>query len=772
MNDIPAEQLEIIEEFTRESRDLIDHLEPSILDLEKMIGAESQISEENFAILNSIFRLFHSLKGGAGFLGLNHIVRTTHTAENLLEKLRSNKIKLTNTHVDLLCQACDFAKEAMNFVEINMNDLGMAEQAQLLINSFEQAGDTVAAPPSPKAPEPSAPPAPPVVFDLDFPSQDLVTPEVLERFLQEADDLFLEIEEDLLNLTKDPYGQESLSRLFRNIHSFKGNCGFLGYNDLQKLSHDLESILDLAKSGANVDRGKIFETMLQLLDVFKEALAAIPKGGNGSIDSLPLYLELISDLMPRNLQAGAGKAASRIGDILVEQGVVTREHVEEALDIQRRPIGELLVDAGVVGREQVDSALKIQKKIPQGKFPENKDEKPDASAVRQDIRVDLNKLDSLVTLIGELVIAENMVLNNPDLRGLELENFSKAGQHLLKIVRELQEMAMTIRMIPVSGLFRRMMRLVHDLSRKSGKKVDLQLIGESTEVDKTVIEKITDPLVHLIRNAMDHGLETQDERLASGKPKTGTIKLAAVHEEGNVLITISDDGQGLDRGKLLQKAIEKHFIEGDGSKLSDREVFNLIFMPGFSTAKEITDVSGRGVGMDVVRQNLEKIRGKVEIHSQLHQGTTIVLRIPLTLAIIDGMLIRVGKSYYILPILSIRESFQVDPKMVTVSPDGLEMVRVREKLLPVIRLHDLHAIIPDSPDLHHGILIVLEAQGGNICLFVDELMGQQQTVIKGLSDYLTKTASVRGVSGCTILGNGDVCLILDVQNLVDIPQKA
>ncbi|MCK5404212.1 MAG: chemotaxis protein CheA, partial [Desulfobulbaceae bacterium] len=390
---------------------------------------------------------------------------------------------------------------------------------------------------------------------------------------------------------------------------------------------------------------------------------------------------------------------------------------------------------------------------------------------RQDIRVDLDKLDSLINLIGEMVIAENMVIHNPDLLGLELENFNKAGQHLIKIVRELQEMAMTIRMIPVSGLFRRMMRLVHDLSRKSGKKVDLELIGETTEMDKTVIEKITDPLVHLIRNSMDHGIEDPEGRKQADKSETGLITLSASHEEGNVLITIVDDGQGLAKDKILAKAIDRGLLEDDGSHMSDKEVFNLIFLPGFSTAEKVTDVSGRGVGMDVVRQNLEAIKGKVEIVSTEGKGTTIILRIPLTLAIIDGMLVRTGKSHYIVPILSIRESFQPETDAITVSPDGQELVRVRENLLPIVRLHELHNVTPDTRELEKGILIVLEAGEEKTCLFVDELMGQQQTVIKGLSNYISKTNNIRGVSGCTILGNGEVCLIIDVRSLRDFTES-
>jgi two-component system chemotaxis sensor kinase CheA len=341
-----------------------------------------------------------------------------------------------------------------------------------------------------------------------------------------------------------------------------------------------------------------------------------------------------------------------------------------------------------------------------------------------------------------------------------------------KLVNELQEMATAIRLIPVGGVFSRMNRLVHDLSRKSKKKVDLIISGESTEVDKSVIENVVDPLTHLIRNAVDHGLEFPDERIAAGKSETGIIFLNASHEEGDVMITIKDDGRGLNREKILITARKRGLIDGDGSQLSDRQVNSMLFKPGFSTADKITEVSGRGVGMDVVQQNLKNIRGGVEIKSRPGEGTTVMLRIPLTLAIIDGMMIRVGSSLFIIPILSIRESLCPTADSITVTPDGNELVRIREHLFPVVRLHSVYDLTPDSDQLDKGILIVIEAQGRNVCLFVDEIMGQQQTVIKGLSNYIAKSRNVKGMSGCTILGDGNVCLILDVQALVEMDNKS
>jgi two-component system chemotaxis sensor kinase CheA len=312
-----------------------------------------------------------------------------------------------------------------------------------------------------------------------------------------------------------------------------------------------------------------------------------------------------------------------------------------------------------------------------------------------------------------------------------------------------------------------MIRLVHDLANKSGKKIELKLFGEETEVDKTVIEMITDPLVHLLRNSMDHGLEPPAERRAAGKTEKGTIELSARHEEGEVWITIEDDGRGLNREKILSKAREKGMITGDGAELSDKMVYSLIFQPGFSTADRITDISGRGVGMDVVKQNLEKIKGRIDVLSRAGRGTSINLRIPLTLGIIDGMLIRSGRVKCIVPLLAVREIFCPEANLITVTPECGEIVRVRGSFLPILRLHEIIKIEPDSTLLEDGVLIILEHQENRVCLFVDEILGQQQTVIKGLPHYL---GQVRAASGCTILGDGEVCIILDVGNLVTMKE--
>ena len=773
------EHIEMVQEFAQEIRELLDELEPVVIEMGKSCGDGSDISDE----INSIFRLFHSIKGAAGFLNFTNVANSSHSAENLLDLIRTGAFALTHDHIDLLCQGIDFIRNAIDHVEEAFEDESLAEESDEVRQKFLQAIELSSAGPGTASPAPdnepttepeAAAPAPPVI-DLETDKAvgaSSVSPEMINSFIGEAHHLLQALEEDLLRWLKELDNTELLNSLFRTTHSFKGNCGFLDMPDLETLSHHMESAIDIIRTDGEVNKAVVGELLLKLVDILRETVDELASGSDGAISGLAIYLDMINNQLPKEASVPAlhppqqaPEPPERLGEILIEQGATTKEEIKESLSQQSRPLGEILVESGAVNEKQVKQALETQQKRRQQKGSTA------AAGKKQDIRVDLGKLDNLIDLIGELVIAENMVINNPDLQDLELDNFSKAGQHLGKIVRDLQEMAMTLRMIPASGLFRRMIRLVHDLSRKSGKKVELILSGEETEVDKTVIETITDPLVHLLRNSMDHGIEPAEKRLAAGKPEEGTIRLSAFHEEGVVKITIEDDGGGLNRDKLVAKAIEKGLISGDGSDMSDREVYQLIFAPGFSTAAQVTDISGRGVGMDVVRQNLEKIKGSIDISSKPGQGTVVELQIPLTLAIIEGMLVRSGHSRYIIPIINIIESFRAEPNMVTLSPDGQEVVKVRENLLPVVRLHEMHHLRPDSEELEDGILIVLEAKGASFCLLVDELLGQQQTVIKGLSKYVSRYGNVGGVSGCTIMGDGEVCLILDVQNILEMTHQ-
>ncbi len=379
------------------------------------------------------------------------------------------------------------------------------------------------------------------------------------------------------------------------------------------------------------------------------------------------------------------------------------------------------------------------------------------------IRVSTEKLDNIINLVGELLITQSMLSGFADgIDPNELDRLRQGLSQLARNTRELQESVMQIRMLPISFAFNRFPRIVHDLSRKLSKKVELKLTGENTELDKTVLEKISDPLVHLVRNALDHGLEVPEQRVAAGKHETGTIELGAFHEGGNIIIEVRDDGAGLNKTKILRKARERGLVPAD-QELTDEQIDNLIFMPGFSTAEQISDVSGRGVGMDVVRRNINDLGGHVQISSREGIGSTIRIRLPLTLAILDGQLVRVGKEVYIISLLAIVETIQVARDRVNTLAGRTEVFRLRDEYLPVVKLCDQFGVEPDSRRAEDGLLVVVEADGKRVGVLVDDLLAQQQVVIKSLESNFKP---VTGIAGATILGDGTVALIIDVPDLI------
>jgi two-component system, chemotaxis family, sensor kinase CheA len=379
------------------------------------------------------------------------------------------------------------------------------------------------------------------------------------------------------------------------------------------------------------------------------------------------------------------------------------------------------------------------------------------------LRVATEKVDALINLVGELVITQSMLSRFAEKYEPEdIELLRRSLTQLTRNTRELQESVMQIRMLPIGFSFNRFPRLVHDLSRKLGKKVELKLSGESTELDKTVLEKIGDPMVHLVRNALDHGLESPAQRLAAGKSETGTLELSAFHEGGSIIIEVKDDGAGLNKDRILAKARERGLVEAD-AQLSDEHIFNLIFVAGFSTADTVSDVSGRGVGMDVVRRNINDLGGHVQIFSTQGKGSTIRIRLPLTLAILEGQVLRVGKEIYVASLVSIIETVQSTRENLSCVAGRTELFKHRTDFLPIIRLHDLFGIEPDSRDIADGLLVVLEADGRRVAMLVDELLAQQQVVIKSLE---TNFKQVPGLAGATIHGDGTVALILDVPGLI------
>jgi len=411
----------------------------------------------------------------------------------------------------------------------------------------------------------------------------------------------------------------------------------------------------------------------------------------------------------------------------------------------------------------IAKAAALQAAAPIAKAAASAGPTPKAGGEAGSIRVATEKLDAIINLVGELLITQSMLSGFADgIKPNELGRLRQGLTQLSRHTRQLQESVMQIRMLPIGFAFNRFPRLVHDLSRKLGKKVELKLQGESTELDKTVLEKIGDPLVHLVRNALDHGLETPERRLAAGKGDTGTLELCAFHESGNIIIEVRDDGGGLNRSRILQKALDRGLVSSD-QELTDEQVDNLIFMPGFSTAEQVSDVSGRGVGMDVVRRNINDLGGHVQIHSKEGAGSTIRIRLPLTLAILDGQLVRVGKEVFIISLLAILETIQIDPQRLNKLAGLTALYHLRDEYLPIVRLCDHFGVEPDNRDSEDGLLVIVEADGKRIGILVDDLLAQQQVVIKSLE---TNYGPVSDIAGATILGDGTVALIIDVPDLI------
>lgn len=384
------------------------------------------------------------------------------------------------------------------------------------------------------------------------------------------------------------------------------------------------------------------------------------------------------------------------------------------------------------------------------------------------ISVNLNKLDQLLDMVGEIVITEAMVTSNPDLKGLQLDNFQKAARQLRKLTDELQDIVMSIRMIPLSGAFNKMTRIVRDMKIKLNKDVDLIFVGEDTEVDKSIIDSLNDPLMHMVRNSMDHGIEeTAQERIDAGKDPKGKITLAAYSSSGEVVITVSDDGYGINAEKVLAKARKNGLLTKPDEEYSKKEIFNMIMLPGFSTNEQVTEYSGRGVGMDVVKKGIEKIGGTVSVDSKEGFGTTFIIKIPLSLAIVDGMEVSVGESIFTIPISSIKESFKLKENQLIKDTSGKEMIMIRGQCYPLIRLYELYELETKVTDIYEGIIILVENEGRSACLMADELIGEQQVVVKPFSPMLNNfNVKQNGMAGCSILGDGSITIILDIGNII------
>lgn len=583
-------------------------------------------------------------------------------------------------------------------------------------------------------------------------------PELLREFLGEAREHMENSDAQLLILEQSPRNDEALNAVFRAFHSLKGVAGFLGLFDIQRVAHESENLLERARRGAIELTGSYIDVTFDAVDALKKLILnveALQQGARATnAVALPALLERLVQVQKESEAPGTG----------VDTAAATPNAAPEpAIEIEApdAPAAPAPVSAPAVldapRMDPVDAAADRAAGAAV-RAPSNSD----GLKAREVLKVDAERLDRLVDMIGELVIAESMVSQAQELRGASTVLSRHLGQ-LDKITRELQEIGTSLRMIPIKATFQKMARLVRDTAKKSGKQVDFATVGEDTELDKTVVEKIGDPLVHMIRNSVDHGIESDPrDRIARGKPAAGRVELKAYHRGGNIYIELTDDGRGLNKEAILAKARERGLVK-EGETPSDRDIYNLIFAPGLSTAKTITDVSGRGVGMDVVKRNIESLRGQIDIQTEPGRGTTFTIRLPLTLAIIDGMLVRAGLERYVIPTLSIVRSVRPSAKDVETVLGHGEMLKLQNRLIPIYRLHKLFGIEKSERELTRGLVVVVEDDGRRAGIFADELLGQQQIVIKSLGEALREQP---GLSGGAIMPDGNVGLILDVSGLV------
>ncbi len=703
-----------LQTFIAESRELLEEMENALLNVD-LAGDQGEA-------INAIFRAAHTIKGSAGLFSLDHIVAFTHVVESLLDEVRDGRVVLTDEMIVLLLSCCDFLSgmtEALAAGQLEADPDSAPEGEALVLQLRRHMVRAADGQPGPAGPEAAAP---------------LATMEPgVERIgaVQDARDhwhISLRFGRGVLQHGMDPIA------FLRYLAKLGTIVGIATVPDALPANPE-EMDAELCYLGFEIafdttaDKAAI-EAVFEFVQDDCE-LRILPPHSKVSE-----YVDLIRTLPERD---------ARLGEILVRCGSVTARELDSALHQQAgsepQQLGSILVEGGSVPPVVVEAALAKQKQVSEQKAQESRS-----------IRIDSDKLDRLIDLVGELIIAGARA----NLIGQQIHNAEllECTSVLSSLVEEVRDAALELRMVKIGATFNRFQRVVHDVARELGKDIGLIVDGEDAELDKTVVEKIGDPLMHLVRNAMDHGIEPAEARLAAGKPAKGMIKLNAFHESGNIVIEVSDDGGGLRKEKILAKAIERGLVEPE-RKLSDSEIYNLIFEAGFSTADKITNLSGRGVGMDVVKRNISALRGSVDVGSVAGQGTTVTVRLPLTLAIIDGFLVQLGGSVFVIPLDMIEECIEY------AAEPGQDYCNLRGQVLPFIRLRDLFRL--QGTATRRESIVVLKYGNQRAGLVVDTLLGEFQTVIKPLSPMFSE---VKCISGSTILGSGDVALILDVAALM------
>lgn len=694
-----------------ETNSLLEQLDEILLRTEQANAFESDDIKE-------IFRIMHTIKGSSAMMGFDNLSVLAHKAEDMFFVIRENPDVITDVSFvyDLVFQVSDSYKAQIEAIQNNVGgeyeQMNFDELTDKLIKArdkltSEASGEAAPAAPAAAASSGSAPAAAPA-------GSDKISVRV---FFEEGCQM------------------ENL-RAFLLINTIREECSFLEFypEDVETNSESSKEIVEhgfLITFSSKDDREYILKQIETALNVQSYEIVTN------------------AETKPAEEKAEAPKAE-------IPPEPVKEIKTEKPAPAPKAPEKKRPTDQSIEKAQAAVANANAQQAAAGG-------------AQKQSlISVNLAKLDALHDIVGEIITTESMVISNPDLEGLELESFSKAARDLKKLTGELQDTVMSIRMVPLAGVFQKMNRIVRDMRKKLNKDVDFVMEGEDTEVDKSIVDSLQDPIMHLVRNCMDHGIEDDvQDRIRAGKPEKGVLRLTAQNASGEVVITISDDGAGIDPEKIMAKAKQMNLLTKPESEYSEKEIQNLILLPGFSTNEQVTEFSGRGVGMDVVKANVEKCNGTIIVDSKKGIGTNFIIKIPLTLAIIDGMDITVGDLVFTVPISTIHESFKVEPDQILRDTSGNEMIMIRGICYPILRIHEKFGIETEITELMDGILLLVEANNKSVCIFADRLIGEQQVVVKPFPKYLSRyNIKGEGLSGCSIMGDGSISLIIDTNTLI------
>jgi len=737
-------------------REFLEDAQEAVKDIEQSVLAWVENGDQD--ALAEIRRRIHTLKGESGVLNLEGLSRFCNFFEEYLQQ--------ENLENDKLFLAVDWIKKQLQLLSENrVDDLSKADEIIALFNSEpsrQQSAESSTEPIENK-----------VAVSSEF--LDLaeecnlanVDSAMIADFLSECKEHHDSSLNSIFLLKEDGANNEEINALFRAFHTIKGLAGFIGLKPIVSFTHALENLLNKVRRKEVAVNKILIDLLFDSTDFLCQEIQTIETQWKRQ---QPYRMNARAQVILKQVDAILNaKRKISIGEKLVESNLIRTDQLSEALKIQRqsnppKKLGEIVSEEFGVPREKVEELVLTDRNEPSKKNDNSKRE------VEEKIRVSVDKLDKVVDLIGELVISHSMIKNEVSKLPNISKNLSAYLSQMEKISKELQQISLALRLVPLKIVFQKMKRLIYDLSQKTTKKINAQISGEETELDKNIVEKISDPLVHMVRNAVDHGIEEPEERRKAGKPENANIFLRAFQTSGSICIEVEDDGRGLNRQRILQKAIENGMFKGkDPSSISDEEIFNLIFLPGFSTAEEVSELSGRGVGMDVVKKNIEALRGNVKIESRSGRGTKFSIFLPLTMAIMDGMLVMVGKGRYIIPTMNVVEFFRPTVDNIVNVKGKENMIKIHGQLIGFLKLKELF-MIDDAVNIpQKAMIVVVENIGKRMGLMVDSIVGQHQIVIKALSEVLAKfnESSTEFFLGASILPDGGVGLILDIQSLMN-----